>query len=544
MGISISDYLILRLQKLGVSEFFGLPGDYNFNIIKSVENNPDTNWIGCTNELNAGYAADGYARIKGYGALITTFGVGELSAMNAIAGSMSEFVPVMKITGVPLTKHIRQNTLIHHNLNTPDYHAFINAYSNVVEAAAFLTKENAKDEIDRLINIMIKEKKPVYLALPMDICNEIIDENYIEYAQKSDEDSLNSALEAALDLIKKAKSPAILADVMIKRFKAKEEFYTLAKKSNYPTSTLLMGKDLLNREFPNFSGTYVGKFDNPIAYKSINNSDCPIFIGTVISDINTQGFSLEVNPDDFINIQGNYTIVKNTMYKNVLMKDILEKLAQNIEKSESKTSFEYFYKDIKPNKEKLTYDYFCQKLQDFLNEGDNLVCETGLINLAIAKLKLKKNISVNNQVLWGSIGWATGATLGVSIADKNRRTILLTGEGSHQLSATEISTMIRNNLRPVIFVINNNGYTIERILSDDPMDEFNNIAKWDYLKLPYVFGSNIYSASVKNDLELDNVLNEIQKEQKDKMCYIELCMDMFEMPELAKKAWSHIELKK
>ena len=544
MGISISDYLILRLQKLGVSEFFGLPGDYNFNIIKSVENNPDTNWIGCTNELNAGYAADGYARIKGYGALITTFGVGELSAMNAIAGSMSEFVPVMKITGVPSTKHIKQNTLIHHNLNTPDYHAFINAYSNIVEAAAFLTKENAKDEIDRLINIMIKEKKPIYLALPMDICNEIIDENYIEYTQKSDENSLNSALEAALDLIKKSKSPAILADVMIKRFEAREEFYTLAKKSNYPTSTLLMGKDLLNCEFPNFSGTYVGKFDNPIAYKSINNSDCPIFIGTVISDINTQGFSLEVNPNDFINIQGNYTIVKNIMYKNVLMKDVLEKLAQNIEKSESKTSFEYYYKDAQANKEKLSYDYFCEKLQDFLNEGDNLVCETGLINLALAKLKLKKNISVNNQVLWGSIGWATGATLGVSIADKNKRTILLTGEGSHQLSATEISTMIRNKLKPVIFVINNNGYTIERILSDDPMDEFNNIAKWDYLKLPYVFGSNIYSASVKNDLELDNVLNKIQDEQKDKMCYIELCMDTFEMPELAKKAWGHIEIKK
>ena len=118
MGISISDYLILRLQKLGVSEFFGLPGDYNFNIIKSVENNPDTNWIGCTNELNAGYAADGYARIKGYGALITTYGVGELSAINAIAGAMAENVPIMKIVGVPSTKHIENKTLLHHNLFT------------------------------------------------------------------------------------------------------------------------------------------------------------------------------------------------------------------------------------------------------------------------------------------------------------------------------------------------------------------------------------------------------------------------------------------
>ena len=91
--------------------------------------------------------------------------------MNAIAGSMSEFIPVVKIVGVPDTKFIKNNTLIHHNLNTPDYQAFIKAYSNVVETAAFLTKENAKEEIDRVLNVLIKEKKPVYIALPMDVCN-------------------------------------------------------------------------------------------------------------------------------------------------------------------------------------------------------------------------------------------------------------------------------------------------------------------------------------------------------------------------------------
>ena len=85
MKIKVSDYLIKRLAGLGITDIFGLPGDYNFNILDSVVNNPNTNWINCTNELNAAYAADGYARIKGYGAVITTFGVGELSAINGIA---------------------------------------------------------------------------------------------------------------------------------------------------------------------------------------------------------------------------------------------------------------------------------------------------------------------------------------------------------------------------------------------------------------------------------------------------------------------------
>ena len=110
-----ADYLIKKLEEFGINDFFGLPGDYNFNILYAIENNPNTNWIGCTNELNAGYAADGYARQKGFGALVTTYGVGELSSINAIAGSFAENVPVISIVGVPSSKNIDNTTLLHHN---------------------------------------------------------------------------------------------------------------------------------------------------------------------------------------------------------------------------------------------------------------------------------------------------------------------------------------------------------------------------------------------------------------------------------------------
>lgn len=62
---------------------------------------PNVCWVGCANELNAAYAADGYARVSGVGALLTTFGVGELSAINGIAGSYAEYVPVLHIVGAP-----------------------------------------------------------------------------------------------------------------------------------------------------------------------------------------------------------------------------------------------------------------------------------------------------------------------------------------------------------------------------------------------------------------------------------------------------------
>ena len=185
--IKTVDYVVQELVKLGITDVFGLPGDYNFNIVEAVEKNKDTNWIGCTNELNAGYAADGYARIKGYGALVTTYGVGELSAINAIAGSFAEFVPVIKIVGVPKTKDIKNKTLLHHNFSEPDYHAFERAFSNVTCTTAFLDETNAKKEIDRVLSVFINEKKPVYLAIPMDICDFEIENEPEINIKKSDE---------------------------------------------------------------------------------------------------------------------------------------------------------------------------------------------------------------------------------------------------------------------------------------------------------------------------------------------------------------------
>ena len=147
----VAEYLIKSLENIGITDFFGLPGDYNFNILYAINDNPNTNWIGCTNELNAGYAADGYARAKGFGAIVTTYGVGELSAMNAIAGSFAENIPVISIVGVPKTNDIKNKTLLHHNFQKPDYYAFENAFSNVVETTAYLTKENVFIKGDQLL---------------------------------------------------------------------------------------------------------------------------------------------------------------------------------------------------------------------------------------------------------------------------------------------------------------------------------------------------------------------------------------------------------
>ena len=534
--ITVSDYLIQELSKLGIKDFFGLPGDYNFNILTSVENNENTNWIGCTNELNAGYAADGYARINGYGALITTYGVGELSAINAVAGSFAENIPVFKIVGVPATKYIEQNTLLHHNFSNPDYYAFQRAYANVVEATAFLDCKNAKQEIDRLIQIFIRAKRPVYLAIPVDICKMEIENNPVTEQPVSNQKNLTEAVKHALNLIKTSDFPVILADVLAKRFNATDEMKKFADTSGLPLCTLLMGKSLIEEENEMYLGTYLGSYDNLYAYKYVNNSDCVISIGTIISDLNTFSFDIKFDPSQYINIQGTYTIIENKKYENVLMKDILAALCEKIEKKDVVIEHEKrgFEKTDQADNAKLTADYIYPRLQEFLKPGDIIFSETGLTKFGIAPMRLPEDCILNNQVLWGSIGWATPAAFGAAIADKNRRVVLITGEGAHQLTAQEISTIMKHNLNMVIIVINNSGYTIERILADNPLDKFNDIANWNYSKLPSVFEGEYRSIRVHTESEFDKALKDTENKQ-NKLYYIEVLTDMFDVPYLTKR---------
>lgn len=533
--IKLIDYLIKELNNLGIEDIFGLPGDFNFDIVEAIEKNKNVNWIGSTNELNAGYAADGYARIKGYGAMVSTYGVGELSAINAISGAMAENVPVMKIVGVPSTKHIEKKTLLHHNLADVNYRAFEKAYSNVVEATAFLNKENAKHEIDRLINIMIKTKKPVYVAIPMDICSIEVEDNFKKDEIISDKDNLKTVVNLIIKEIEQSSSPVIIADILTRRFNAVKEINDFIKKTNIPSCSFLRGMDIINNDNKNYLGVYVGKLDNKICYEYTGSSDCILALGTVISDLNTMGFDINFNLKDCINIQPFYTEIKGKRFENVLIKDVIEELTKQTNyKSniELKRTLKYNPSELTEEKT-LKCDYIYPRLNEFLKEDDIFITEVGLVPFGAIPMNLPKNISIQNQILWGSIGWATPCTEGCAMADKNRRTILVTGDGAHQLTFQEISTMMRYNIKPIIFVINNSGYTVERILCDDLNYKYNDIACWDYQELPKAFKGNCFTACAKTNKEFDEILKIVEKEQKERMCYIELKTDYLDIPYLS-----------
>lgn len=538
----VSDYLIKCLESIGINHVFGLPGDYNFEILYSINRTPNVEWINCTNELNAGYSADGYARVKGFGAIVTTYGVGELSAINAIAGAYSENVPVISIVGVPQTKKIENKKLIHHNFLEPNYYAFEQAYKSVTETTAFLTKENAKSEIDRIMSIFVKERRPVYVAIPIDVTQEEIDDTIGFTQPVSDKYTLSEVVEQIKIMVSNSEKPVLLADNILKRFQCVQEFRELAQKTNYPTTNFLMGMGAINHSCKNYLGTYLANYGNEQAGEALFNTDCLISFGMVYSDLNSFGFGLPYDYKDYIAVYGSYTIINNKKYENVMMKDVITELIKVLPEREawvSKSEIGYEKSELKDDK--LTSEYIYPRLQEFFQENDYIFLETGVLQHGVAGSRLPDNVVVNSQTLWGSIGWATPATFGAGIAlkDTNKRVVLLTGEGSHQLTFTEVSNMMHCGLKPVVIVLNNDGYTIERLLSASPMDKFNDIIQWNYSRLSEVFEGDIVTVQARTDEEFDRALKNVQN--NNKMNYIEIFTERMDIPVISKKTLCKIK---
>ena len=525
------EYLISRLEELGINDFFGLPGDYNFNIVYAVQNNPNTNWVGCVNELNAGYAADGYAREKGFGAVITTYGVGELSAINAIAGSYAENVPVISIVGAPSSKNIEEKILIHHQFNDINPKAYIEAFKPVTQASAFLTKDNAKLEIDRLLKVFVRERKPVYICIPEDIALLEISDREVDYNWISDTKTLQNVVNKIKEKIQKSKHPIILADVLTKRFNAVSKLREFAEKSGIPVTNLPMGMGIIDTGFKNYLGTYLSEYGNPSAKKYLETTDCLIATGVIYSDMNSLGFKLPYKINSQIAIYGTYTYIDGVRYDNIKMADVIEKLAAVIEHKDYHCETESLGYEHKEPEGQLTAEYIYPRLQEFLQEGDIIFADAGITPYGIFKSKLPDNVSLNVQALWCSIGWATPAAFGASVANPDSRIVLVTGEGAHQISAMEVGNMLRYGKKIVIIVINNKGYTIERVLSGQHENELNDIVNINYSKFARIFESDIWSSRVESADDFDKALKVTGI--MNKLCYIEVCTDKNDVPALA-----------
>ena len=399
--VDVAEYLFTRLHQIGVRSVHGVPGDYN---LVSLDYIPDCglDWVGSVNELNAAYAADGYARVKGIAAIVTTFGVGELSALNGLAGAYAEHVPVVHIVGCPSTISQRSGMLLHHTLGNGDFNVFSNMSKEISCALARLNDPNEiAAQIDHALRECWIRSRPVYLMLPTDMVQKKVEgarlATPIDLEEpKNEAEREDYVVDVVLKYLHEAKDPVILVDACAIRHRAIGEVHALIEKTNMPVFVTPMGKGAVNEEHETYGGVYAGASSDPDVIKRVEGSDLILSIGALKSDFNTSGFSYRTSQLRTIDFHSYMTVVRYSHYPDVTMRGVLKKVAERVDVSKINVQPIVHKQVIEKSPEAsgvITQAWFWPRISKFLQNSDVIITETGTSNFGIWETRFPPNVT-------------------------------------------------------------------------------------------------------------------------------------------------------
>ncbi|MGO9511106.1 MAG: alpha-keto acid decarboxylase family protein [Mycobacterium sp.] len=535
---TVGDYLLDRLAELGVSEIFGVPGDYNLAFLDHIVAHPRIRWVGNANELNAGYAADGYGRLRGMAAVVTTFGVGELSAANAIAGSYAEHVPVVHIVGAPSKDAQGTRRALHHSLGDGDFEHFLRISREITCAQANLMPAAACREIDRVLSEVREQKRPGYILMSTDVARFPVEPPTAplpRYTGGTSPRALTLFIEAATQLVADHQL-TVLADLLVHRLHAVKELEALLAADVVPHATLMWGKSLLDESSPNYLGIYAGAASAEHVRAAIEDAPVLVTAGVVFTDMVSGFFSQRIDPARTIDIAQYQSSVAGEVFAPLEMGAALAALAEILVQRGISSPPVAAPSDIATGgtparDEALTQQMVWDRLCWALTEGNVVLADQGTSFYGMADHRLPHGVTFIGQPLWGSIGYTLPAAVGAAVAHPDRRTVLLIGDGAAQLTIQELGTFSREKLSPVIVVVNNDGYTVERAIHGEAAP-YNDIASWSWTDIPNALGvANHLVFRAQTYGELDDALT-AAAEHQDRMVFVEVVLPRLEIPRL------------
>lgn len=540
---TVADYLLDRLAGCGIGHLFGVPGDYNLQFLDHVIDHPTLRWVGCANELNAAYAADGYARMSGAGALLTTFGVGELSAINGIAGSYAEYVPVLHIVGAPCSAAQQRGELMHHTLGDGDFRHFYRMSQAISVASAILDEQNACFEIDRVLGEMLAARRPGYIMLPADVAKKtaIPPTQALTLPVHEAQSGVETAFRYhARQCLMNSRRIALLADFLAGRFGLRPLLQRWMAETPIAHATLLMGKGLFDEQHPNFVGTYSAGASSKEVRQAIEDADRVICVGTRFVDTLTAGFTQQLPAERTLEIQPYASRIGETWF-NLPMAQAVSTLRELcLECAFAPPPTRSAGQPVRIDKGELTQESFWQTLQQYLKPGDIILVDQGTAAFGAAALSLPDGAEVVVQPLWGSIGYSLPAAFGAQTACPDRRVILIIGDGAAQLTIQEMGSMLRDGQAPVILLLNNDGYTVERAIHG-AAQRYNDIASWNWTQIPPALNAAQQAECwrVTQAIKLAEVLERLARPQR--LSFIEVMLPKADLPELLRTVTRALE---
>ncbi|MEE2797856.1 MAG: thiamine pyrophosphate-binding protein [Planctomycetota bacterium] len=514
-GLSIGQYLISRLADYGIQHVFGLPGDYVLAFYSMLEHS-EIKLVSCTREDCAGFAADAYARVHGMGAVCVTYGVGGLSLANSIAGAYAEQSPVIVISGATGLKERVNNPLLHHRVR--DWSTQLDVFDKLCAASLELNDPvTAFRDIDYALDIAHRFKRPVYLEVPRDMVD-VVPEHSRNFAPppiESDPEALAEAIREATARIEKAKQPVIVAGVELHRYGLQGETLALANATGIPITASMLAKSVISETHPLYLGLYEGAMGREQISSFVEQSDCVILLGTMLTDVNLGIFTAKLNLANSILATSEELRISHHHFHNVLIEDFIQGLAESCPKARKQTlppgpsvAREPF---ILEKDRLITTTRLVRRLDESLDDKTIVIADVGDALFASSELVIRGQTEFLSPAYYTSMGFAVPAAIGAKMARPDLKTIVLVGDGAFQMTGMELSTIIKHRLAATIIVLDNGGYGTERLIHEG---RFNDINVWQYQMLPQVLGGG-KGYEVRTEGEFDKALTAAQSNETE-----------------------------
>ncbi|KAK4500532.1 hypothetical protein PRZ48_008721 [Zasmidium cellare] len=560
--IPLAQYIFSRLRQLNCYSIHGVPGDYTLRALDFLPASK-IRWIGNANELCAGYAADGYARAAAVarfttatgsrkalppsvGALYTTYGVGELSAINAVAGSYAESTPVVHIVGTPSRKQWQTGACVHHSLSDGNLGVYAEMERRITCAQADLRCDDAQEAAsiyDRVLGQCVRQSKPVYVNMPSDIVSSpvpaaLLDRPLDLSIPANDAAEEDKVISTILARIQAAERPLIIADGLSYPFDFIAELNKIARVTSIPIMCYSAGKGVVDESLPSWRGPLTGPTELS------TTSDLALLFGPLLSDTNTAAWSTIPDAGVSISFALDTVTIGDRIHK-IRSKPLLEKLIDRLSSPQRSYSTPKQHttnesaRSPSPSSA-ISQDNFWARMSSWLKPHDTLLLANGTPLIGGRDMRLPTPTQVIASGIWCSIGQMLPAAQGVAAASRDLaipgRTILFEGDGSFQVTCQSLSDIIWYRLDVTIFLVNNAGYAYERWLNG--MDaEYNDVPGWRYADAARFFGAPdnsaeypVLSRKVATWAELEDVLADEQIASDRGLKLIDIVMETDDVP--------------